>query len=135
MLSDPTLFIVIRLFIVAWVLEIGIAWEIMQLCLMVLFLFINGSCGLMMILSLMMVVSVWVKQCFFLVIRLQEDWILKVRSDIHGSLVVEHIIASLSGLERASLGGAPQRSSILLLSTLLLSSIVTSMFVAMSVCI
>ena len=133
MLSDPTLFIVIRLLIVAWVLEIGVAWEIMQLCLMVLFLLINGSCGFMMILSLMMVVSVWVKQCFLLVIRLQEDWILKVRSDIHGSLVVEHIIASLSGHEGASLGGAPQRSSILLLSTLLLSSIVTRMFVAMSV--
>ena len=90
----------------------------------------------MMILSLMMVVSVWVKQCFLLVIWLQEDWILKVRSDIHRSLVVEHIIASLSGLEGASLGGAPHRSSIILLSTLfLLSSIVTRMFVAVSVLI
>lgn len=133
MLSDPTLFIVIRLFIIAWVLEIGVAWEIMQLCLVVLFLFINGSCGLVMILTLVMVISVWVKQCFFLVIWLQEDWILEVRSDIHWSLVVEHIIASLSGLEGASLGGTSQRSSILFLGALLLILSSIEMFVTMDV--
>ena len=129
MLSNPTLFIVVRLFIVAWVLEIGVTWEIMQLCLVVLFLLINGSSGRVVILSLMMVISVWVKQCFLLVIWLQEDWILKVRSDIHGGLIDEHIIASLSGLEGASLGRTPHRSSI----AFLLSSVVRSMRVAMDV--
>ena len=61
-----------------------------------------------------------VKLCELFIIRLQEDWVLQIRSHIHRCLIFVYTISALSRLEWASPVRASNRGTILFLLTCLL---------------
>ena len=118
MLSNPLwLHLAVMLIIRVRVLQVGVAWQIVVLFgVLVHVLSLSGL--------LMLFLEVRVEKLGLVVIRLKEDGVLKVRSDIHWGLVVlDAVVSAGTGCVRAAISFTSEGHSLVLLLLLLLGAL------------